>query len=153
MFPWYLYFSWRDLFMEEEVRVWNSQGGGKDIFFSTFLSIEWVSEVTQSCQTLCDRMDYSLPGSSIHGDFQGRTLEWAAISRGSSPLRDHTWVSSITGRFLTLWATREEQRIILRLSKDYITTMYSAWEYILILLENLFTNPVILNFVSWEWVL
>ena len=34
--------------------------------------------VTQLCPTLCDAMDYSLPGSSIHGIFQTRTLEWGA---------------------------------------------------------------------------
>ena len=38
------------------------------------------SEVTQSCPTLCDPMNYSLPGSSIHGIFQARVLEWVAIS-------------------------------------------------------------------------
>ena len=45
-----------------------------------------VSSVAQSCLTLCDPMDYSLPGSSIHGIFQARVLEWVAVSfsRGSS---------------------------------------------------------------------
>ena len=38
------------------------------------------SEVTQSCPTLCDRINSSLPGSSIHGIFQARVLEWVAIS-------------------------------------------------------------------------
>ena len=38
------------------------------------------SEVAQSCPTLCDPMDYSLPGSSIHGIFQARVLEWVAVS-------------------------------------------------------------------------
>ena len=40
----------------------------------------------QSCLTLCEPMDYSLPGSSVHGVFQARTLEWVVIpfSRGSS---------------------------------------------------------------------
>ena len=44
------------------------------------------SEVPQSCLTLCDPMDCSLPGSSVHGIFQARVLEWVAISfsRGSS---------------------------------------------------------------------
>ena len=37
-----------------------------------------MSEVTQSCLTLHDPMDYSLPGSSVHGIFQARVLEWAA---------------------------------------------------------------------------
>ena len=38
------------------------------------------SEVTQSCQTLCDPMDFSPPGSSVHGIFQARVLEWVAIA-------------------------------------------------------------------------
>ena len=44
------------------------------------------SEVTQSCLTLCDPMDCSLPGFSVHGIFQATVLEWIAISfsRGSS---------------------------------------------------------------------
>ena len=46
------------------------------------------------CPTLCDPMDCSLPGSSIHGIFQARVLEWVAISfsRGSSQPREWTWV-------------------------------------------------------------
>ena len=36
--------------------------------------------VTKSCLTLCDPMDYSLPGSSVHGNLQARILEWVAIS-------------------------------------------------------------------------
>ena len=35
--------------------------------------------VTQLCPTLCNSMDYSLPGSSVHGIFQARILEWVAI--------------------------------------------------------------------------
>ena len=38
------------------------------------------SEVAQSCPTLHDPMDYSLPGSSVHGIFQARVLEWGAIA-------------------------------------------------------------------------
>ena len=46
----------------------------------------WESEVAQSCPTLCDPMDCSLPGSSVHRIFQARVLEWVAssFSRGSS---------------------------------------------------------------------
>ena len=70
---------------------------------------EWVSEVTQSCPTLCDPMDCSLPGFSIHGILQARILGWVTISfsRGSSRPRDRTWVSHIGGRRFNLWATRE----------------------------------------------
>ena len=70
---------------------------------------ESESEVTQSCPTLCDPMDYSLSGSSVHGIFQARILEWVAISfsRRSSQPRDWTWVSCTVGRRFTIWATRE----------------------------------------------
>ena len=57
-------------------------------------------EVAQSCLTLCNRMDCSLPRFFFHGIFQARVLEWVAISfsRGSSQPRDRTWVSCIVGR-------------------------------------------------------
>ena len=44
------------------------------------MKVESESEVTQSCLTLSDPMDCSLPGSSIHGIFQARVLEWGAIA-------------------------------------------------------------------------
>ena len=52
---------------------------------SIFLDNE-ESEVAQPCPTFCDPMDCSPPGSSVHGIFQARVLEWVAISffRGSS---------------------------------------------------------------------
>ena len=66
-------------------------------------------KVAQSSPTLGDPMDYSLPGSSIHGIFQARILEWVAISfsKRSSQPRDWTPVSCIVGRHFTVWATRE----------------------------------------------
>ena len=65
--------------------------------------------VTQVCLTVCDPVDCSLPVSSVHGILQERILKWVAYPfyKGSSQLRDQTWVSCITGRFLTIWATRE----------------------------------------------
>ena len=62
------------------------------------------SEVAQSCPTLCDPMGCSLTGSSIHGIFQARMLEWVAISfsRRSSWPRDWTPVSLIVGRCFTI---------------------------------------------------
>ena len=62
---------------------------------------------TKSCQTLWDSMDWSPPGSLVHGISQARTLEWVAISysRGSSP-RDQTWVSCIDRQILYHWLTR-----------------------------------------------
>ena len=57
----------------------------------------------QSCLTLCDPKDCSLPGSSVHGILQARILEWVAISfsGGSSQLGDQTCVSYIAGSFFT----------------------------------------------------
>ena len=61
-------------------------------------------KVVQSCQTLCDPMDYT-----VHGISKARILEWVAFpfSRGSSQPRNQTQVSHIAGRFFTSWATRE----------------------------------------------
>ena len=61
------------------------------------------AKLLQSCLTLCDPMECSLPGSSVHRILQARILEWVAIpfSRGSSQPRGQTWVSCIAGRFLT----------------------------------------------------
>ena len=59
--------------------------------------------VIQSCPTLCDPIDCSLPGSAVHGILPARILEWVAIpsSREYSQPRDQTRVSHIAGRFLT----------------------------------------------------
>jgi len=60
---------------------------GRDLLRSF---IEMKVLVAQSCPTLCDPMDCSLPGSSVHGILQARILEWVAIpfSRGSSQSKD-----------------------------------------------------------------
>ena len=65
--------------------------------------------VTQLCLTLCNPLDYSLPGSFVHGIRQERILESIAIpfSRGSSWSRNQTQVSGTAGRFFSVWATRE----------------------------------------------
>ena len=50
-----------------------------EIKLPTLTECECEREVTQSCPTLSDPMDCSLPGSSVHGIFQARVLEWVAI--------------------------------------------------------------------------
>ena len=74
---------------------------------------KWKVKVTQSCPTLCDPMDCSPVGSSVHGILQARVLEWVAVpfSRESSRPRDQTHVSLIAGGFFTVWATREAHRL------------------------------------------
>ena len=60
--------------------------------------------VAQSCPSLCNPMDYSSPGSSVHGLLQTRILEWVAIpfSRGSSQPRDQTQVLCMADKFFTI---------------------------------------------------
>ena len=67
--------------------------------------------VAQSCLTLCNPMDCSPPGFSVHGILQARILERVAMpfSEGSSQPRNQTQVSCIAGRFFTIWATKEAQ--------------------------------------------
>ena len=75
--------------------------------WSFFLLVKLV--VAQSCSALWEPMDCSPPGSSVHGIFQAKILEWVAISfsRGSSRPRDQTQVSYIAGRSFTIWATKK----------------------------------------------
>ena len=83
------------------VETWISCTAGR--FFTNWAPKEapfCCCELAQSCPTLCNPMDCSLPGSSVHGIFQARILEWVAISfsRESSRPRDQTWVSRFVGR-------------------------------------------------------
>ena len=79
---------------EDEMVGWHHWLNGHEV--------KW-SEIVQSCPTLCNPMDCSLPGSSVHRIFQARVLEWIAISfaRGSSRPRNWTRVSHIAGRRLS----------------------------------------------------
>ena len=64
-------------------RPWDSPGKNTEVgchFLLQWMKVKSESEVTQSCLTLSDPMDCSLPGSSIHGIFQARVLEWGAIA-------------------------------------------------------------------------
>ena len=64
-------------------RTWDSPGKNTGVgchFLLQCMKMKNESEVIQSCLTLSDPMDCSLPGSSIHGIFQARVLEWAAIA-------------------------------------------------------------------------
>ena len=79
--------------------------------------------VAQLFLTLCDPMDCSQLGSSVHGILHARILEWVAIlfTRRSSWPKDQTQVFCIAGRFFTVWATRE--------AHDYTWRLYSLGEH------------------------
>ena len=89
---------------------WACPEKGKCCFWAAkMLEKKFESLVSRSCPTLCDPMDWSLPGSSVHGIFQVRILDWVAISfsRGFSRPRDQTWACHIVDRCFTIWATRK----------------------------------------------
>ena len=80
-----------------------------------------------SCLTFCDPMECSLPGSSVHGIFQARTLEWVAISFSRESSRPSNWtqVSCIAGRFFTNLAMREALiHVVYLLKKLFIFKLY-----------------------------
>ena len=58
------------------------------------MKVKSKSEVAQSCPTLSDPMDCSLPGSSIHGIFQARALEWGAIALYLLKEMEIEWVNT-----------------------------------------------------------
>ena len=82
--------------------------------------------VAQSCLTLCDLMDYSWPGSSVHRILQARILEWVAIpfSRRFSWPRDWTQVSCTASRLLTIWATREAHCMLVNINFSQLQKLY-----------------------------
>ena len=64
------------------------------------MKVKSESEATQSCPTFSAPMDYSLPGSSVHGIFQARVLEWGAIA--FSDLKLHACINSRQIKWLNL---------------------------------------------------
>ena len=81
---------------------WDSPGKNTGVgchFLFQCMKVKSESEVAESCPTLSDPMDCNLPGSSVHGIFQARVLEWSAIAFSSVLLLEHKkfqdrgWVS------------------------------------------------------------
>ena len=87
-------------------RPWDSPGKNTGVgchFLLQCMKVKSESEVAQSCPTLSDPMDCSLPGSSIHGIFQAKVLEWGAIA--FSELKCECMLSHFSRvlPFVTLW--------------------------------------------------
>ena len=93
--------------------VWDTQSNlsyfGNFFLESVGLYVKVEVSISQSYLTLCNTMDYSLPGSSVHGIFQASILERVAIpfSKGYSWPSVWTQVSGIAGKFFTICASRE----------------------------------------------
>ena len=86
----------------------------KDLFFSK------CAKSLESCLTVCDPMDCSLPGSSVHGVLQARILDWVAFPLPEDPPDPGIEPTSLmspafTGRFFTTSATWESSRLMYRL--------------------------------------
>ena len=74
----------------QALRPWDSPGKNTGVgchFLLQCMKVKSESEVAQSCPTRSDPMDCSLPGSSVHGIFQARVLEWGAIAFS----KKHVW--------------------------------------------------------------
>ena len=84
-------------------RPWDSPGKNTGVachFLLQCMKMKSESEVAQSCPTLSDPMDCSPPGSSIHGSFQARVLEWGAIAFSDTE-------EQCTNELSTLWLSSE----------------------------------------------
>ena len=99
-------------------RPWDSPGKNTGVgchFLLHYRKVKSESEVAQSCPTVSDPMDCSPPGSSAHGIFQARVLEWGAIAFSSQHPLDHrkskhsrkTYISALLTmpKPLTVWIT------------------------------------------------
>ena len=90
-------------------RPWDSPGKNTGVGCHCLLQcmkVQSEREVTQSCPTLHDPMDSSLPGSSVHGIFQARVLEWGAIQsiwNLSSQPKSVTRLRKFRSNALTCW--------------------------------------------------
>ena len=86
------------------------------------MKVKNESEVAQSCPTFSDPMDYSLPGSSIHGIFQARVLEWGAIAFSVGYCGYFEFSRSATPQYikgsLTFVLFRTLSRVFARLEKS-----------------------------------
>ena len=85
-------------------RPWDSPGKNTGVGFHFLLQcmkVKSESQVSQSCPILCDPMDCSLPGSSAHGIFQARVLEWRAIAFS---------MESVTWHIKHIWQTNMKNK-------------------------------------------
>ena len=93
-------------------RPWDSPGNNTGVgchFRLQCMKMKSESEVAPSCPTLHDPMDCSLPGSSIHGIFQARVLEWGAIAFSNDKALREAIMPCFTKQEQTLLKQMERQ--------------------------------------------
>ena len=85
---------------------WDSLGKNTGVdchFLLQCMKVKSQSEVAQSCPTLSDPMDCSLPGSSVHGIFQARVLEWGAIAFSKIIYKMLLFFNDLHHQFSRVW--------------------------------------------------
>ena len=105
--------SWNRYFCRPP-RPWDSSGKNIGVgchFLPQCMKVKSESQVAQSCPTLRDSMDCSLPGSSVHGISQARVLEWGAFAFSSGNRHLH----------LNLWPYQADPSVLLFISKNSLT--------------------------------
>ena len=96
-------------------RPWDSPGKNTGVdchFLLQCMKVKSESEVSQLCPTLSDPMDCSLPGSSIHGIFQARVLEWGAIAF-SQQLLPYLFLTCPTNKSDISWLKQHNKELCL----------------------------------------
>ena len=110
-------------------------------YYISYRCVCVCAQSLQSCLTLCDPMDCSPPGSSVHGICQARILVWAAMPsfRESSWSTDWSWVSFVSCiEFFTHWAARKAQVQV------YNIIIHNFWRLYSIIVQS--HNIIIHNF-------
>ena len=127
--------------LSDDELFWVPRGGGGGL-------------VAKLCPTLCNPMDWSLPGSSVCGILQTRMLEWVAMpsTRGSSWSRDRTLVSCITGRFFTIWGTLDYltgPNLRILTNRMFHNSVKKRYDYRMWIREKCCEKPLIHH--DWLW--
>ena len=118
---------------------WDSLGKNTGVghhFLLQYVKGKSESEVTQSCLTLSDPMDCSLPGSAVHGIFQARVLEWGAIAFSRSHATVHNYF------ILDIWSIKWFSRPDFKTIHIYI---YNIHTYIYIHTHICFISDISYN--------
>ena len=98
------------------------------------MKVKSESEVAQSCSTLSDPMDCSLPGSSVHGIFQARVLEWGAIAFSGFIYSAVYFLSLLVfmhHRCHCIWGLVKKHTQAVKIILFYNTTLLSVYIWIL----------------------
>ena len=106
-------------------------------FLLQCMKVKSESEVTQSCPTPSDPMDCSLPGSSIHGIFQARVLEWVAIAFSKSCVKRN---QSQKSQYFHLLLTHDVEPLVAQVWPTVFLTLRGAHTHFCGFKRHLYVN-------------